>query len=138
MTRIREKKDSENPRPTLQPRGWGTPRLCTLAETIEVVRSLRARCQQIQTASTRPPAQYDPSTIQGSELLAHELVHVGQYRIGELTKSKYLRELLKHGSGPKNKYEAPGYAMEIDVHFSLPAYLEALRQLGTLCGCEKQ
>ncbi len=56
MTRIREKKHSENPSPTLQPRGWGTPRLCTLAETIEVVRSLRARCQQIQTASTRPPA----------------------------------------------------------------------------------
>src|SRR5712692_2417338 len=59
MTRIREKKDSENPRPTLQPRGWGTPRLCTLAETIEVVRSLPARCQQIQTASTRPPANSD-------------------------------------------------------------------------------
>ncbi len=84
------------------------------------------------------PGQYDPSTIQGSELLAHELIHVGQYRIVYSPKSKYLRELLKHGSGPKNKYEAPGYAMEIDVHFSLPAYLEALRQLGTLCGCEKQ
>ena len=56
MTRILEKKDSENPRPTLQLRGWGTPRLCALADIIEVVRSLRSRCQQIQTPSTRPPA----------------------------------------------------------------------------------
>ncbi len=84
------------------------------------------------------PGQYDPPTIEGSELLAHELVHVGQYRRGELTESKYIRELLQHGSGPKNKYEAPAYAIEPEVHFSLPAYLEALKQLGLLCGCEKQ
>lgn len=57
------------------------------------------------------PGEYDPTTIDGLALLGHELVHVGQYRTGELTRSKYIRELMKHGSGTKNKYEAPAYAM---------------------------
>ncbi len=57
MIRVREKKDSENPRPTLQPRGWGTPPLCTLAETIEVVSSSRAQCQQIQSIGPRHPPE---------------------------------------------------------------------------------
>jgi len=79
------------------------------------------------------PGQYDSSTIEGMELLGHELVHVGQYRTGVLTKSKYIRELMKHGSDVKNKYEAPGYAMDDDIKFSLPAYLLALKQKGCMC-----
>jgi RHS repeat-associated protein len=81
------------------------------------------------------PGQYDSTTLDGMMLLGHELVHVGQYRTGELTKNKYLRELIKHGSGPKNKYEAPGYAMQDDIEFSLPAYLLALKQKG--CNCAR-
>jgi hypothetical protein len=40
-----------------------------------------------------------------------------------LSRIKYVRELMKHGSGTKNKYEAPAYAMGDDIMFSLPALL---------------
>jgi len=83
------------------------------------------------------PGEYDATTIDGLALLGHELVHVGQYRTGEMTKSKYIRELMKHGSGTKNKYEAPAYAIGDDIRFSLPAFLEALKQQGSICGCEQ-
>lgn len=55
------------------------------------------------------PGSYDPSTPEGLALLGHELVHVGQYAREGLTRSKYLREMMKHGSGEKNKYEKPAY-----------------------------
>lgn len=75
------------------------------------------------------PGAYDPSTIDGLALLGHELVHVGQYRDGTLTRSKYFRELLRHGSGPKNKYETPAYDEEQKI-------LNGLSKEN--CGCSKQ
>jgi len=68
----------------------------------------------------------------------HELVHVGQYRRGELTRLKYIRELVKHGSGTKNKYEVPAYGMEDDIKFSLPALLKAFGKEGPTCDCGQQ
>jgi len=84
------------------------------------------------------PGEYDGTTVEGTALLGHELVHVGQYRTGVLTRGRYIKELMKHGSGAKNKYEAPAYAMGDDILFSLPAFLEAFKQQGPICGCEQQ
>jgi hypothetical protein len=49
------------------------------------------------------------------------LVHVGQYARGGLTRSAYLRELLKHGSGLKNKYEKPAYDLGQQIYDDLVA-----------------
>ena len=72
-----------------------------------------------------------------SRALGHELVHVGQYRTGELTRSRYIRELLKHGSGTKTKFEAPAYGLQDEITFSLPALLKAFGDKGPVCGCEQ-
>lgn len=58
---------------------------------------------------------YDPATIDGLGLLAHELFHVDQYRTGVMTPVAYLREALKNGGGMENKYESPAYAFESAV-----------------------
>ena len=83
------------------------------------------------------PGEYDPTTIDGEALLGHELVHVGQYRTGEMTRAGYLNELIKHGSGTQNKYEAPAYGLEDEIKFSLPALLRAFGDKGPGCGCEQ-
>lgn len=48
---------------------------------------------------------------EGLDLLAHELVHVGQFRSG-MQRGDYLDQLIKFGSGEQNRYEAPGYSMQ--------------------------
>ena len=42
-----------------------------------------------------------------------------QYREGTLTRFRYFRELLQHGSGPENIYERPAYERETDVERDL-------------------
>jgi RHS repeat-associated protein len=64
------------------------------------------------------PGAYDPSTPDGLGLLGHELVHVGQYR-QDTSRKAYCGELIRHGSGTKNKYEAPAYAKGNDVQTQL-------------------
>jgi len=83
------------------------------------------------------PGEYDPTTVDGRALLGHELVHVGQYRTGEMARAGYIKELIKHGSGTKNKYEAPAYGLEDEIKFSLPALLQAFGDKGPRCGCEQ-
>jgi RHS repeat-associated protein len=84
------------------------------------------------------PDQYDAMTPQGLALLGHELVHVGQYRTGVMNEAKYLLELIKHGSGLKNKYERPAYDMGDEIDKTLPDLLDELQKRGMTCGCEKQ
>jgi hypothetical protein len=72
-----------------------------------------------RTISACAPGAYDPSTPEGLALLGHELVHVGQYARGGLTRSNYLRELLKHGSGVDNKYEKPAYDKGQEIYLDL-------------------
>src|SRR5262249_2846130 len=84
------------------------------------------------------PNEYDPTTPDGLSLLGHELVHVGQYRTGVLNEAKYLLELIKHGSGPDNKYEKPAYDMGKKIDKTLPDLLDELQKRGMTCGCEKQ
>jgi hypothetical protein len=81
------------------------------------------------------PGVYDPSTVEGLALIAHELVHVGQYRTGYLTRLKYLLEAARHGTGPtsKNKYEKPAYDKGDEVQQAL----DALKKKGVKCGCDK-
>jgi RHS repeat-associated protein len=82
--------------------------------------------------------EYDPSTVAGLAGLGHELVHVGQYRKGELTKFKYLLEARKNGWEKKNKYEIPAYALETEITATLPALLDELLKRGLRCGCSKK
>ena len=81
--------------------------------------------------------EYDPTTVEGLAELGHELVHVGQYRRGELTKLKYLMEAARHGSDRKNKYEKPAYDLEDEILDTLPDLLNDLLERGLRCGCEK-
>ena len=53
---------------------------------------------------------YNPGTAQGVALLGHEMVHVGQYRLG-MTAIKYLWSSRK-GYSTETKYERPAYALE--------------------------
>jgi uncharacterized protein RhaS with RHS repeats len=59
--------------------------------------------------------QYYPDRPGGIAALGHELFHVGQYRRGEMTEKSYVREMLHHGGGEKNKYEKPAYEFEQNV-----------------------
>lgn len=63
---------------------------------------------------------YDPNTPAGLALLGHELIHHGQYRNG-MGYADYLAEAAKNGSGPKNKYEGPAYAMQARIYRDLKA-----------------
>jgi RHS repeat-associated protein len=65
------------------------------------------------------PGRYDPAIVKGLALLGHELFHVGQFRTKVLTKAKYIDELLKHGAGPENKYEAPAWDKEAAIQKGL-------------------
>ena len=56
------------------------------------------------------PASKDHSLY--LQTLAHELIHVGQYRHG-MTRMKYLQELCKHGR--MNRYEGPAFVKETQV-----------------------
>jgi hypothetical protein len=55
-----------------------------------------------------------------------------------LNEAKYLLELIKHGSGPDNKYEKPAYDMGKKIDKTLPDLLDELQKRGMTCGCEKQ
>jgi RHS repeat-associated protein len=74
------------------------------------------------------PGVYEQGTVAGVALLAHELVHVGQYRNG-MTWYKYLWSTRK-GYSRNSKYEKPAYDLEDKVTKELTA-------AGTDCGCGK-
>jgi uncharacterized protein RhaS with RHS repeats len=74
------------------------------------------------------PGVYEQGTVAGTALLAHELVHVGQYRNG-MTAASYLWSTRK-GYSENSKYEKPAYALERQVKSDLTA-------AGTDCGCGK-
>ena len=75
--------------------------------------------------------QYYPDRPGGIAALGHELFHVGQYRRGEMTEKSYIREMLHHGGGPKNKFEKPAYDFEQNV--LLPAITKEWWDIK--CGC---
>lgn len=61
---------------------------------------------------------YDPCSIQGLALLAHELKHVEQYEIGGIFRFlwRYLREWLKVGYDlDRHPYEKEAYALQEQV-----------------------
>ncbi len=58
---------------------------------------------------TLPSAAETLSNPESIALIAHELIHVGQYRTGALTRAKYLLEATFNGCHLENKYEAPAY-----------------------------
>jgi RHS repeat-associated protein len=74
------------------------------------------------------PGVYEGGTVAGTALLAHELVHVGQYRNG-MTWYKYLWSTRK-GYSEDSKYEKPAYALERQVNGDLT-------NAGTDCTCRK-
>lgn len=74
------------------------------------------------------PGVYEQGTVAGTALLAHELVHVGQYRNG-MTWYKYLWST-RNGYSRNSKYEKPAYDLEDKVTSELNA-------AGTDCGCGK-
>ena len=55
---------------------------------------------------------YDAGSVRGLALLAHELVHVGQYREG-MTRLKYL--WASRRGYASNPYEEPAYATERQI-----------------------
>lgn len=74
------------------------------------------------------PGQYDPGSAAGLGLLAHELVHVGQYREG-MTAASYLWSV-RGGYSKDSKYEKPAYDTQRQVTNSLGS-------AGANCGCGK-
>lgn len=74
------------------------------------------------------PGVYEQGTVAGTALLAHELVHVGQYRNG-MTAASYLWSTGK-GYSRNSKYEKPAYDLEDKV-------TKELNAAGTDCGCGK-
>lgn len=61
------------------------------------------------------PQYYDPCSIQGLALLAHELKHVEQYEIAGMLRFlwRYLREWLRVGYDlDRHPYEKEAYALE--------------------------
>jgi len=61
------------------------------------------------------PQYYDPCSIQGLALLAHELKHVEQYKIGGIFRFlwRYLREWFKVGYDlDRHPYEKEAYALQ--------------------------
>ncbi|MBF0523954.1 MAG: DUF4157 domain-containing protein, partial [Deltaproteobacteria bacterium] len=60
---------------------------------------------------------YNPGTASGIALLGHELVHVGQYRLG-MTAFSYLWSSIG-GYSEENKYENPAYALEKIIRYDL-------------------
>jgi RHS repeat-associated protein len=74
------------------------------------------------------PGAYEQGTVAGTALLAHELVHVGQYRNG-MTWYKYLWST-RQGYARSSKYEKPAYDLQRKVTNELSA-------AGTDCECGK-
>ena len=63
---------------------------------------------------------YDSGSASGIALLGHELVHVGQYRRGELTIPRYVLFAALHFWDNKNsKYEKPAYKLDLDIFSDL-------------------
>ena len=84
------------------------------------------------------PGEYGDMTANGLSLLGHELVHVGQYRTHVMNEAEYLLELMRHGSGRKNKYERPAYEKGDEIDKTIPDLLDELQKRGMRCACEKQ
>lgn len=71
-----------------------------------------------RTIYFRPDA-CDTGTVEGLAMLAHELVHVGQYRCG-MTARRYLLELMWRGYR-RHPREMPAHALEARVRTALAA-----------------
>jgi len=76
------------------------------------------------------PGAYDPLSPGGLALLGHELVHVGQYRLG-MTYLDYAAEAILNGAGMRNKYENPAYTLQNKINSDLAAQYGT----GDTCGC---
>lgn len=74
------------------------------------------------------PGQYAQGTAAGVGILAHELIHVGQYRNG-MTAASYLWSV-RWGYSKDSKYEKPAYDMQDKVTADLGA-------AGVSCTCGK-
>ena len=71
---------------------------------------------------------YPEGTPAGFSILAHELVHVGEYRNG-MNAASYLWSV-RSGYSRSSKYEAPAYKMDEKV-------LNDLNASGVDCSCSK-
>jgi len=65
--------------------------------------------------------QYDPYSVEGIALIAHELVHYRQYvRFGNLPmKLGYLKSALRNGASRTNPYEKEAYDMQEEIYKKL-------------------
>jgi hypothetical protein len=99
---------------TLPPLTGGTQRLCTTSG-----RGIPVHCvENVQTMPSAEPSAsgvtfghwiYCKRQCRGS-LLAHEMVHVGQFETyGDTFGPMYLVEAALHGTGCENKWERPAY-----------------------------
>src|ERR1700743_1647047 len=69
------------------------------------------------------PGAYDARSPAGLALLAHELVHVGQYREGMTWLTYLLSTVLGYR---RSKYELPAFALQrqVESKFAVPALVE--------------